>query len=162
MLCVCVAVFPPWCIFIIIIVLFFSLFFFFNPVNVFGRGFRICFMTVDFTPGGLSPGKTQRTGYLTRTSYGFPGASGKWELLQSWRSPSFLSLVLQVGAWSAARQGCSRCCRCWRPRLLLGRRAPVEPGEFPPTPHPAPRLPPLRSDCDLEAPTNFPRFKLGW
>lgn len=53
-------------------------------------------MTVDFTPGGLSPRKTQGTGYLARTSYGFPGVSGKWELLQSWRLPSFLSLVLQV------------------------------------------------------------------
>lgn len=53
-------------------------------------------MTVDFTPGGLSPRKTQGTGYLARTSYGFSGASGKWELLQSWRSPSFLSLALQV------------------------------------------------------------------
>lgn len=53
-------------------------------------------MTVDFTPGGLSPRKTQGTGYLARTSSGFPGASGKWELLQSWRLPSFLSPVLQV------------------------------------------------------------------
>lgn len=53
-------------------------------------------MTVDFTPGGLSPRKTQGTGYLARTSYGFPCVSGKWELLQSWRLPSFLSLVLQV------------------------------------------------------------------
>ncbi|XP_077873481.1 activin receptor type-2A isoform X1 [Ictidomys tridecemlineatus] len=53
-------------------------------------------MTVDFTPGGLSPRKTQETGYLARTSFGFPGASGKWEPLQSWRLPSFLSLVLQV------------------------------------------------------------------
>nr|XP_023416808.1 uncharacterized protein LOC111754112 [Cavia porcellus] len=49
--------------------------------------------------GGLSPRKTQGTGFLARTSYGFPSASGKWELLQSWRLPSFLSLVLQVLYW---------------------------------------------------------------
>lgn len=128
-------------------------------------------MTVDFTPGGLSPRKTQGTGYLARTSYGFPGASGKWELLQSWRLPSFLSPVLQVGAWSAARRGCCCCCccrcrRCWRPRLLLaavvvgsasfsGAR-----GGFPGPG--APRLRPPRSDCDLEISMNFSRFELGW
>lgn len=95
----CVAVFPPWCIFFFFIVVLPPPFFFsFSQPRerFFGRGFRICFMTVDFTPGGLSPRKTQGTGYLARTSYGFPGASGKWELLQSWRLPSFLSLVLQV------------------------------------------------------------------
>lgn len=94
----------------------FSLFSFFKPRERFlTRGFRICFMTVDFTPGGLSPRKTQGTGYLARTSYGFPGASGKWELLQSWRLPSFLSLALQVGSGGAARRGGAaaggrRCC----------------------------------------------------
>ena len=122
---------------------YFSFFFpFFSPrERFFGRGFRICFMTVDFTPGGLFPRKTQGTGYLARTSYGFPGASGKWELLQSWRLPSFLSLVLQVGAWSAARRGCCRC-RCWRLRLLSGRRASAEPGEVSPHPEPLGGRPP--------------------
>lgn len=119
-------------------------------------------MTVDFTPGGLSPRKTQGTGYLARTSYGFPCVSGKWELLQSWRLPSFLSLVLQVGAWNAARRGC---CRCRRPRLLSGRRAPAEPGEV--SPPRAPRLPPSaprlsRADYDLETSMNFSLFEFGW
>lgn len=104
-LCVYVAVFPPWYNFLNCCAFFPP---FFDPVNVFAppspppRGFRICFMTVDFTPGGLSPRKTQGTGYLARTSYGFSGASGKWELLQSWRSPSFLSLALQVGGGAGA------------------------------------------------------------
>ena len=126
-------------------------------------------MTVDFTPGGLSPRKTQGTGYLARTSYGFLGASGKWELLQSWRLPSFLSLVLQVGAWSPARRGCCcrcRCRRCWRPRLLLAEvvvGSASSSGAWGGFPQPrAPRLRPPRSDCDLETSVNFSRLELGW
>lgn len=87
-------------------------------------------MTVDFTPGGLSPRKTQGTGYLARTSYGFSGASGKWELLQSWRSPSFLSLALQVGGGAGAAglwpgAGC---------RLLGSSRAEAFPAPKPAAP----------------------------
>lgn len=104
----CVAVFPPVVHFFFLKLLCFFFLskprerFLIQPPTPPSRGFRICFMTVDFTPGGLSLKKTRGTGYLARTSYGFPGASGKWELLQSWRSPSFLSPALQVGGGAGA------------------------------------------------------------